>query len=288
MQSSVVRRQLPAAAQIHIPGCRPAHPFAIQPGLLHQSRKMRRPRQTRSRLVSVHASIDVWQTISQLKGGAASLAVFLETAPPPLYLVYMLAAGFGIPCSEDALVVWVGSNIFNGVYGGWQGIAYVLSIVYFGVVVSDMVTFFMGVALQKGLFKSLKNSLFSNSNSFDRAINVINKRSRTIGAIQRFSLGFRGPLCLVCGFTGVPPARFALGAAVGALGTMPLQLTVGYYLRHTPNPYLTALAVVSAPNLCGQLLGPIATAAGLYFAGKEQPNQQKPGEASATTKTVDS
>ena len=38
----------------------------------------------------------------------------------------------------------------------------------------------------------------------------------------------------------------------------------------------------------GQLLGPIATATGLYFAGKEQPNQQKPGEASATTKSVDS
>ena len=46
------------------------------------------------------------------------------------------------------------------------------------------------------------------------------------GAIQRFSVGFRGPLCLVCGFTGVPPVRFALGAALGALGTMPLQLTV--------------------------------------------------------------
>ncbi len=43
-------------------------------------------------------------------------------------------------CSEDALVVWVGANISNGVYGGWQGIAYVLSIVYFGVVVSDMVS----------------------------------------------------------------------------------------------------------------------------------------------------
>ncbi len=38
----------------------------------------------------------------------------------------------------------------------------------------------------------------------------------------------------------------------------------------------------------GQLLGPIATATGLYFAGKEQPNQQKPGEATATTKSVDS
>ena len=42
-------------------------------------------------------------------------------------------------CSEDALVVWVGSNIFKGVYGGPAGIAYVLAIIYFGVVVSDMV-----------------------------------------------------------------------------------------------------------------------------------------------------
>lgn len=48
---------------------------------------------------------------------------------------------FSLQCSEDALVVWVGSNILKGVYGGWQGIAYVLSIVYFGVVVSDMVSF---------------------------------------------------------------------------------------------------------------------------------------------------
>jgi len=49
-----------------------------------------------------------------------------------------------LQCSEDALVVWVGSNIFKGVYGGWQGIAYVLSIVYFGVVVSDMVSYCLG------------------------------------------------------------------------------------------------------------------------------------------------
>lgn len=32
-----------------------------------------------------------------MQGGAQSLAVFLQTAPPPLYLVYMLAAGFGLP-----------------------------------------------------------------------------------------------------------------------------------------------------------------------------------------------
>lgn len=44
-----------------------------------------------------------------------------------------------VQCSEDALVVWVGSNIAKGVYGGWQQNLWVLSIIYFGVVVSDMV-----------------------------------------------------------------------------------------------------------------------------------------------------
>lgn len=89
-------------------------------------------------------------------------------------------------CSEDALVVWVGSNIAKGVYGGWQQNLWVLSIIYFGVVVSDMVsitkecgnslacfyllsdsmpdglqvTFYMGVGLKMGFFKKLKDSLF--------------------------------------------------------------------------------------------------------------------------------
>ena len=47
-----------------------------------------------------------WQTSVQVvQGGASSLAVFLETAPPPLYLVYMLAAGFGIPVSTGNLIL---------------------------------------------------------------------------------------------------------------------------------------------------------------------------------------
>ena len=46
----------------------------------------------------------------------------------------------------------------------------------------------------------------------------------TAGTVQRFSLGFRGPLCLVCGFTGVSPQLFASGVAVGTVGTMALQI----------------------------------------------------------------
>ena len=65
---------------------------------------------------------------------------------------------------------------------------------------------------------------------------------QSAGAIQRFSLGFRGPLCLVCGFTGVAPSRFALGAAVGALGTMPLQILVVSW-RHAFHAFIVFAAV---------------------------------------------
>jgi hypothetical protein len=64
----------------------------------------------------------------------------LEGAPPEYYLVYLFGAGLGLPCSEDAFVVWVGSRMWRGVYGGWQNAAYVLSLVYAGVVISDLVS----------------------------------------------------------------------------------------------------------------------------------------------------
>ena len=67
---------------------------------------------------------------------------FLETAPPPYYLIYLLAAGLGLPCSEDAFVAWVGANIAKGVYGSSATVALALVVVYIGVVSSDLVRSF--------------------------------------------------------------------------------------------------------------------------------------------------
>ena len=46
------------------------------------------------------------------------------------------------------------------------------------------------------------------------------------GFVQRFTIGFRGPLCLASGFGGVRLSDFAIGASVGACITMSLQLTL--------------------------------------------------------------
>jgi len=44
--------------------------------------------------------------------------------------------------------------------------------------------------------------------------------------VQRFTIGFRGPLCLVSGFSGVTLSDFAIGASIGACITMSIQLTL--------------------------------------------------------------
>jgi membrane protein DedA with SNARE-associated domain len=177
-------------------------------------------------------------------------------------------------------VVWVGAGIFTGRYGGAAGIARVLAIVYIGVTVSDMVTFFLGSALRRGLFKTLKQRLFKEPAVVERAESVVQKWSKMIGLVQRFSLGFRGPLCLVAGFLGVNPAVFASGVAAGAFGTMALQILAGYLLRFSPNAYLAALALVAAPNLVGHLAGPVLTAVGLWSASRD-PNGSAPDDKSS-------
>ena len=71
------------------------------------------------------------------------------------------------------------------------------------------------------------------------------------GVVQRFSVGFRGPLCLISGFTGVSPPLFATGAAIGALGTMPIQLTVvGPLPKHVLHGACLSLARQLLSLLC--------------------------------------
>ena len=56
-------------------------------------------------------------------------------------------------------MAWVGSNISKGMYKTASMNVWVLGIVYFGVVTSDMITFGVGVLLKWGFFRQLRQSL---------------------------------------------------------------------------------------------------------------------------------
>lgn len=75
---------------------------------------------------------------------------------------------------------------------------------------------------------------------------------------ERFAVGARGPMTLLCGFTGVPLRGFAAGVVLGALfGTMPIQLSVGYVLRDRP----AAVAAIGTAFFSFYVFGPAIIAA---------------------------
>ncbi|CAM9274166.1 unnamed protein product, partial [Sphacelaria rigidula] len=81
----------------------------------------------------------------------------------------------------------------------------------------------------------------------------IRSSGRFVGVAERFMVGARGPMTLLCGFTGVPFTRFAAGVALGAFfGTVPIQLAVGHVLRDRPE----IMASIGAAFLSYYALGP--------------------------------
>ena len=176
--------------------------------------------------------------------------------------------------SEDAMVAFVGallSRAWLGTAPLAQPAAQLLAVVYVGVVLSDVLTYVIGAALGRGLAPGMRRLLLpEGSQATERALATVRSFGVAVGAVQRFCVGLRGPVCLAAGFTGMPLSKFALGAAIGASITVPLQLAAGYLLRDSPNPYVAMLAIVALPNAVGHLLAPAAAAAGVLYAAMQR------------------
>ena len=134
-----------------------------------------------------------------------------------------------------------------------------LAALYAGIVLSDFVTFWIGRALRLGLFAPLAKRLKLNDHGDDDESNRLSVDENTstneestsnqvimpatptkttlrrlqqagdwAGFMIRFSVGTRGPLMLLAGFSNqIAFAKFAFGASLGAAITLPLQLYAG-------------------------------------------------------------
>lgn len=182
--------------------------------------------------------------------------------PPVAYFLALLSAGCGIPVSEDALCLFCGAILWPSSEQRMR----LLAALYAGVVLSDFVTFWIGRALRLGLFAPLAKRLKLNDHHIngddgnDSNRLVVNEKTSAneeltsnqvfmpttssstttttqrrlqqagdwAGFMIRFSVGTRGPLMLLAGFSNqIPFAKFAIGASLGAAITLPLQLYAG-------------------------------------------------------------
>jgi len=151
----------------------------------------------------------------------------------------------------------------------WAQNLVVYAWVYLGVVLSDMVTFFIGVAANKGIL----SRFFPNWNTSKNGVKAKKQLERfgsKIGFFQRFFIGFRGPLCLCSGLGGVEPKQFFLGTSTGALISITLQTLIGVILKDAkPNTYLVTLGLVAVPTLIGNVVGPLSVTISGWLLNKK-------------------
>ncbi len=87
------------------------------------------------------------------------------------------------------------SRLWRGLYGGWQQSAYVLGLVYIGVVVSDYLTFGIGLLLRMGFLKPLRNKLLRDPSTVEKAEQGIQRWSKYIGVFGPLKC-LRYPHCM--------------------------------------------------------------------------------------------
>ncbi|XP_066329687.1 uncharacterized protein [Miscanthus floridulus] len=178
----------------------------------------------------------------------------------PGYVVYfwlLMAAGFGLFISEEALNVWAGISLARTLCldGTWQSLvtsfsvnaSYIVSTVlwiYWGVCISDMIPFYLGK-----LFRQTRASEDISSKigiGKEKALSIsraVQKYGNLIGFVERFSIGVRNPTAFLAGALGISADFFFAGVCFGCLFTLPIQLAVGFVLRERP---VVALASVAA------------------------------------------
>jgi membrane protein DedA with SNARE-associated domain len=291
---------------------------------------------------------------SIVAGAAGSQAQLLQSmtqralaTPPVAYFLALMAAGCGVPVSEDALCVFAGAVLWP--FQSQDQRRKLFMALYLGVVGSDFVTFWIGRAMRSGILAPLAKkfnlqssttgiSTTSNDNTVMQQQNdhdnnetttsspssqtstkkapkttvqqrFLQRAGRWAGFVIRFSVGTRGPLMLMTGFSNqVPFIPFALGASVGAMVTVPLQLYVGYALsmrgspsgvtvtNHNPSEASAAAALAVVAGISTFVLGAAivlttATVGSLVmskiWSKRNQRRQQRLLLSKATNNTID-
>ncbi|KAH9556437.1 hypothetical protein CY35_07G027700 [Sphagnum magellanicum] len=174
-----------------------------------------------------------------------------------VYFFLLMAAGFGLFVSEEALNVWVGTSL--GRCLTWDktrevlvsslsaNASYITSTVlwvYWGVCISDMVPFYAGrIAAKSGTGKTIWEKLGVKKEKFEQLTATVQRYGNLIGFVERFSVGVRNPTSFLAGFVGISPSNYFLGVCLGGLITLPIQIGIGVLLRDRP---VAALAGVAA------------------------------------------
>jgi membrane protein DedA with SNARE-associated domain len=210
-----------------------------------------------------------------------SITEVLSTTPPITYFLCLVAAGIGIPISEDAMCIFAGTILPTIWTQNVVKRNRLILALYGGVVLSDIITFTIGRVLRMGVLEPIRTGMNLRSDRVplcedeiedaeedlmdfdsipeefcaiatpkarkrDQILEKLESAGNYAGFIIRLSVGFRGPMMMFAGFSGkVPYLNFIAGTSVGALCSLSAQLLLGYTMRNNPAAVVAAVASIS-------------------------------------------
>ncbi|KAJ0244713.1 Transmembrane protein [Hirschfeldia incana] len=211
--------------------------------------------------------------------------VIPANAPGWVYFWLLMAAGFGLFISEEALNIWVGITLARMLTldGTWQSFAesfsrnapYIMSTVswvYWGVCISDMIPFYLGKLFREsGASDDVCSKMGIGKEKAMSITQAVQKYGNLSGFVERFSLGVRNPTAFFAGALGISPECFFAGVCCGGLITLPIQLVIGFLLRERPMFAIATVATVVGIWTIFPYMVAAATALYLYIRSRYSP-----------------
>jgi membrane protein DedA with SNARE-associated domain len=205
-----------------------------------------------------------------------ALHAISSSIQPWQYFAYLMAAGLGIPLSEDGLALLAGSILPS--LEPSRRVQTVIAL-YLGVVLSDIETFLVGALLISRLAKLFGRRTGradadgapppAGGTKGAKVLKLIEESGGSIGFVARFCVGMRAPIALTCGtLPGVSLRRFSIGACLGGLVTLPLQLCLGYALRERITSPVGLASLCASFYCAGPVTFAIASAVLYWVKGR--------------------
>lgn len=141
-----------------------------------------------------------------------------------LFLVLVLC-GLGLPVPEDLALLTGGFLVHRGI----TQYPTTLAVSFVGVVAGDNSLFFLGRRFGTNLLKYLEFVRPRTLPRIERLKRFMDRHGPMAIFYARFLAGMRALVYVIAGSTGVSPRRFVVYDALGALISVPLAVSIGYF-----------------------------------------------------------
>lgn len=141
-----------------------------------------------------------------------------------LFLVLVLC-GLGLPVPEDLALLTGGFLIHRGI----TQYPTTLAVSFVGVVAGDNSLFFLGRRFGTNLLKYVEFVRPRTLPRIERLKRFMDRHGHMAIFYARFLAGMRALVYVIAGSTGVSPRRFVVYDALGALISVPLAVSIGYF-----------------------------------------------------------